>query len=343
MTPQEALKEILAGRHLERAATEALFGKLMDGALSEAMKSALLVALAMKGEVATEIAGAAAAMRRRVLPIPHGLDDLVDTCGTGGDGKGGFNVSTCAALVAAAAGAKVAKHGNRSVSSRSGSSDLLAALEVVIDLSPEDAARALNQVGIAFLFAPRMHPAMKEVMPVRRELGVRTLFNLLGPITNPAGARRQVIGVYAEALVPTIAEVLRELGTDHALVVHGDGYDEITTTGATRVAEVRHGKIEHYQLHPRDFGFAEVGPDAVRGGTAAENAAIARRLLAGEKGPLAELVALNSGAAIFVAGLAEDLAAGVALAERLLEEGAALKKLEELQAFTPTAPRAEPG
>lgn len=342
MTPQEALKEILAGRSLARAATEELFGQLMDGRLSDTMKSALLVALAMKGEAPSEIAGAAAAMRRRVLPIPHGMTDLVDTCGTGGDGKGGFNVSTCAALVAAAAGARVAKHGNRSVSSRSGSSDLLAALGVVIDLSPEDAARALGEVGIAFLFAPRLHPAMKEAMPVRRELGVRTLFNVLGPITNPAGARRQVVGVYAESLVPTIAEVLRELGTDHALVVHGDGYDEITTTGVTRVAEVRGGQVESYQLHPRDFGLAEVGPAQVAGGTPEENAATARRLLGGEPGPLADLVALNSGAAIYVAGLAADLAQGVLLARRLLEEGAALRKLDQLKAFQPSPAESAP-
>lgn len=334
MTPQEALKEILAGRSLERAATEELFGLLMDGQLSDTMKAALLVALAMKGETAGEIAGAAAAMRRRVLHIPHGLPDLVDTCGTGGDGKGGFNVSTCAALVTAAAGAKVAKHGNRSVSSRSGSSDILAALGVVIDLSPEDAARALQQVGIAFLFAPRMHPAMKEVMPVRRELGVRTLFNVLGPITNPAGARRQVIGVYAAHLVPTIAEVLRDLGTDHALVVHGDGYDEITTTGRTLIAEVKGSEeIRSYEVHPRDFGLAEVGPAQIEGGSPEESAAKARRILAGEAGPLADLIALNSGAAIYVAGLAADLATGVQIARKILEEGHALRKLDELKAF----------
>lgn len=340
MTPQQALKEILAGRSLDRPATEELFGLLMDGQLSDTMKTALLVALAMKGESAAEIAGAAAAMRRRVVHIPHGRADLVDTCGTGGDGKGGFNVSTCAALVLAAAGAKVAKHGNRSVSSRSGCSDLLSALGLAVDLSPEDAARAIEEVGIAFLFAPRMHPAMKEVMPVRRELGVRTIFNLLGPVTNPAGARRQLVGVYAEPLVATIAEVLRELGTEHALVVHGDGYDEITTTGVTRVAEVRGGKIESYELHPRDFGLAEVGPAQVQGGSPEENAAAARRLLAGAPGPLSDLVALNSGAAIYVAGLAPDIKTGVAMAQKLLEEGAPLRKLDELKAFKPSAQEA---
>jgi anthranilate phosphoribosyltransferase len=340
MTPQQALKEILAGRSLDRPATEELFGQLMDGQLSDAMKAGLLVALAMKGETAAEIAGAAAAMRRRVLHIPHGRTDLVDTCGTGGDGKGGFNVSTCAALVVASAGARVAKHGNRSVSSRSGCSDLLGALGLAVDLSPEDAARAIEEVGIAFLFAPRMHPAMKEVMPVRRELGMRTIFNLLGPVTNPAGARRQLVGVYAEPLVATIAEVLRELGTEHALVVHGDGYDEITTTGRTKVAEVRGGRIESYQLHPRDFGLAEVGPAQVAGGSPEQNAEAARRLLAGAPGPLADLVALNSGAAIYVAGLAPDIKTGVAMAQKLLEEGAPLRKLDQLKAFKAGAPEA---
>ena len=335
MTPQEALKEILAGRSLGREATEALFGRLMDGELSDTLKSALLVALAMKGEAAAEIAGAAAAMRRRVLHIPHGLDDLVDTCGTGGDGKGGFNVSTCAALLTAAAGARVAKHGNRSVSSRSGSSDLLAALGVKIDLSPNDAARALQEVGIAFLFAPRMHPAMKEVMPVRRELGLRTLFNVLGPITNPAGARRQVIGVYADHLVPLIAEVLRELGTDHALVVHGDGYDEITTTGKTRVAEVQGDAIQHYELHPADFGLPLATPETIAGGGPEDNAGLTHRVLGGEDGPLADLVALNTAAALYVAGKAASLAAGLEQARELLARGAGLHKLDELKAFQP--------
>lgn len=334
MTPHDALRTLLAGRSLERAATEDLFGQLMDGQLSDVMKSALLVALAMKGESPAEIAGAAAAMRQRVLRIPHAIPDLIDTCGTGGDGKGSFNVSTCAALVAAAAGAKVAKHGNRSVSSRSGSADVLAALGVVIEQTPEQAGATLAEVGIAFLFAPRLHPAMSAVMPVRRELAMRTIFNVLGPLTNPAGARRQVIGVYAEALVEPIAQVLNDLGTDHALVVHGDGYDEITTTGRTRVAEVRDGKIRTYDLLPRELGLAEVGAAQIAGGTPEENAAMTRRVLAGEDGPLADLVAANAGAALYVAGLAADLPAGVVRARQVLEEGSALDKLEALKAST---------
>jgi anthranilate phosphoribosyltransferase len=228
----EALRRLLARQDLSREQTEALFGQLMDGAFDDAQKAALLVALAMKGESPEEIAGAAAAMRRRVVPIRHRQELAIDTCGTGGDGRGTFNISTAAALVAAAGGAVVAKHGNRSVSSRSGSADVLAALGVRLEIEPEAAGRALDEIGIAFLFAPRLHPAMREVMPVRRELGVRTVFNLLGPLTNPAGAQAQVLGVYARDRVEPVARVLLALGTRHALVVHGsDGLDEITTPG----------------------------------------------------------------------------------------------------------------
>src|SRR5687768_8750776 len=245
-----ALVRVTGGESLTREETEELFGQLMDGVVSETLKAALLVALRMKGEAVPEISGAAAAMRRRAIHIPHNRGDVVDTCGTGGDGRGTFNISTAAALVAAAAGAPVAKHGNRSVSSRSGSADVLAALGVRIEVEPALAGRALDELGIAFLFAPRLHPAMREVMPVRRELGVRTIFNLLGPLTNPAGARRQLMGVYAAELVPIVASVQAELGSEHALVVHGDGLDEITTTGTTTVGEVRGGKVTLYQLEP---------------------------------------------------------------------------------------------
>ena len=207
IAPNDALKRILAREDLSRDETEALFGQLMDGELSEAMKAALLIGLVMKGEATSEIAGAASAMRRRVVAIPHQIEAVVDTCGTGGDGKGTFNISTAAALVAAGAGVPIAKHGNRSVSSKSGSADVLAALGVGIETVPEAAGRALHEVGIAFLFAPRLHPAMKEVMPVRKALGVRTLFNVLGPLTNPAGARRQVMGVYSADLVEPIKTV----------------------------------------------------------------------------------------------------------------------------------------
>lgn len=333
MTPQDALKEILAGRDLSREVTEELFGDLMDGRITETMKAALLIGLAMKGEAPAEIAGAAAAMRRRVIKIPHGRNDVIDTCGTGGDGRGTFNVSTCAALIAAGAGARVAKHGNRSVSSRSGSADVLQALGVSIELGPEQAAQAVNDIGIAFLFAPLLHPAMKEAMPVRRELAVRTIFNVLGPLTNPAGARRQVVGVYAEPLVDKVAWVLRELGSDHALVVHGDGLDEITTTGPTRIAEVRGDQIRVSTFDPAELGLARARAEELRGGSPEENARVLRRVLEGEAGKLADLSCLNAGAALVVAGLAEDLRDGLALARLSIASGAANAKLDALSRY----------
>lgn len=329
-----ALAKVMAGHDLSRPEMEALMGRLMDGEISEPLKAALLVAFKMKGEARDEIAGAAAAMRARVIAIPHRQERVIDTCGTGGDGRGSFNISTAAAFAAAAAGAKVAKHGNRSVSSRSGSADVLAALGVPLDVPPAHAARALDEVGIAFLFAPLLHPAMKQVMPVRRELGVRTLFNLLGPLTNPAGARRQLMGVYSLELVEMVAGVLADLGSEHALVVHGsDGLDEITITGPTRIAEARQGRVTVYDLDPRELGLELARPEDLAGGEPAENAAAMRRLFAGEGGPLADAVALNAGAALYAAGLAVDLARGLALAQAALGSGAAGEKLEELAAF----------
>ena len=331
---RDALARIAGGQDLERGETEDLFGQLMDGALSETLKAALLIALRMKGEAVAEIAGAAAAMRRRVLAIPHRRVGVVDTCGTGGDGRATFNISTAAAFVVAAAGVPVAKHGNRAVSSRSGSADVLAALGVEIEASPEAAAAALERVGIAFLFAPRLHPAMREVAPVRRELGLRTIFNVLGPLTNPAGARRQVVGVYAEDLVERLALVLVDLGTDHALVVHGsDGLDEITTTGATRVAEVRGGELHLATIAPEGLGLARATLEDLAGGTPEENARAMERIFAGETGPLADVVAANAGAALYVGGAAHGLREGVERAREVLASGAAAAKLEELRSF----------
>jgi anthranilate phosphoribosyltransferase len=331
----DALRRVIAGEDLARGEMEALIGALMDGALTPAMQAALLTALASKGESVDEIAGAAAAMRRRVVPVAHHRPEAVDTCGTGGDGKGTFNISTAAAIVAAAAGAPVAKHGNRSVSSRSGSADLLEALGVRVQQTPERAAAALDEIGIAFLFAPGFHPAMKRVMPVRRALGVRTLFNVLGPLTNPAGARRQLLGVYAPHLVDRLAAVLAELGSVHALVVHGaDGLDEITLTGPTRLAELRDGRVESRTLEPEELGLARVPAAALAGGEPADNAAALERLLAGERGALAEVAVLNAAAAVYVAGLAEDLREGVERARRTLGSGAAAAKLEELRRFS---------
>ncbi len=330
----EALSRLLSGEDLSRQRTEDLFGTLMDGELSQTMIAALLVALAMKGEVVDEIAGAAAAMRRRVVKIPHHVHGTVDTCGTGGDGKGTFNISTAAALVAAAAGVPIAKHGNRSISSRSGSADVLAALGVAIEQPPAVAGRALAEIGIAFLFAPKLHPAMKEVMPVRQELGVRTIFNVLGPLTNPAGARRQVLGVYAPHLVEILAGVLQQLGAQHAMVVQGlDGLDELTTTGLSHVAELREGVITTYDVDPRDYDIPLSHPMDLAGGTPEDNAATLRRVLAGDPGPLADITVLNAGAAVYVGGLADDLAAGITAARRAIEEGLAAEKLQALVDF----------
>jgi anthranilate phosphoribosyltransferase len=332
------LERLLAGQDLPREETEALFGRLMDGELSPVQKASLLVALRMKGESASEIAGAAQAMRQRVVSIPHGQAQAVDTCGTGGDGRGTFNVSTAAAFVAAAAGVPVAKHGNRSVSSRCGSADVLAALGVPIEVSPAAAGQALDAVGIAFLFAPRLHPAMREVMPVRKELGVRTIFNVLGPLTNPAGTRRQVMGVYAEALVERIAQVQVELAAEHALVVHGQGLDEITTTGPSRLAEVRDGRVKVFTVQPEDFDLPRARPEDLLGGDPEINAEQMRRVFAGEPGPLADITALNAGAAIYVGGLAESLQDGVRRARQLLRTGAAAAKLEALRSFEAREP-----
>lgn len=337
MDPQVALGKIVTGEALERVDMENLFGRLMDGEVADPLKSALLVALRMKGETAGEIAGAAAAMRRRAITIPHHRERVVDTCGTGGDGRGTFNISTAAAFVAAAAGVPVAKHGNRSVSSRSGSADVLAALGVDIEVTPEQAGRALDEIGIAFLFAPKLHPAMREVMPVRKLLGLRTVFNVLGPLTNPARARRQLMGVYAESLVEPIARVQAELGADHALVVHGeDGLDEITTTGRTLVGEVRGGEVSVYHVTPEELGLPRARLEDLAGGDPAENAAALERVFAGEAGPLADVTAANAGAAIFVGGMAESLAAGVAQARVRLADGSARAKLEALRASSRT-------
>ncbi len=330
--PAAALRRIIAGDSLSRAEMESLVGRLMDGELEEPVKAGLLVGLAAKGESAGEIAGAAAAMRRRVIAIPHGRTRVVDTCGTGGDGKGTFNVSTAAALIAAAAGVPVAKHGNRSVSSRSGSADVLEALGVPIETDAGRAGAALDRLGIAFLFAPRLHPAVKEVMPVRRSLGVRTLFNVLGPLTNPAGAPRQLLGVYAPHLVGLLAEVLLELGSEHALVVHGaDGLDEISTAGETEVAEVRAGRIERHVLTPEALGLPRVALAELAGGDPADNARLMVAVLGGEPGPLLDISLLNAGAAIYVGGLAESIGNGIERAREAVASGAAAGKLDQLR------------
>jgi anthranilate phosphoribosyltransferase len=329
------LKRLIDGQHLDRTSMHDVFSLMMDGGLTDAQKSALLVALRMKGETPEEITGAALAMRERVTPLDVDRTDLVDTCGTGGDGRGTFNISTVAALVAAGAGANVAKHGNRAVSSSCGSADVLAALGVHIDLDAPRMSAVLRRVGIAFLFAPKLHPAMGAVVAVRRELGVRTIFNVLGPLTNPAFARRQVLGVYSPHLVGVVARVLAALSTDHALVVHSrDGLDEISPAGPTHVCEVRGDDIREYDITPEEIGIATHALDAIGGGDAAENARIARRVLAGEEGAPREVVVANAGAALYVAGAAPTLRDGAELARQSIDSGRAAGKLDELIAVT---------
>jgi anthranilate phosphoribosyltransferase len=334
-----AIKRAVEGQDLGRDEMYEVFGHVMDGRTSDVQKSALLVALRMKGETADEITGAAMAMRDRVTPIDLGTDstriNLVDTCGTGGDGRGTFNVSTVAALVAAGAGANVAKHGSRAVSSSCGSADLLSALGVQIDLDAAHMTGVLRRVGIAFLFAPKLHPAMSAVAGIRRELGVRTIFNVLGPLTNPAFARRQVLGVYAERLVETVAHVLVALGAEHALVVHSrDGLDEISVSAPTRVCEVRGGEVRAYDVTPEDLGVGLHDLSELAGGDARENAGIALDILGGGNGARHDIVVANAGAALYVAGLATSIREGVALAHESLAGGAAMRKLEELIAVT---------
>jgi anthranilate phosphoribosyltransferase len=330
-----AIKRAVDGQNLGRDEMYEVFGQVMDGRTSDVQKSALLIALRMKGETADEITGAAMAMRDRVTPIDADRANLVDTCGTGGDGRGTFNVSTIAALVAAGAGANVAKHGNRAVSSSCGSADLLAALGVQIDLDAARMSDVLRRVGIAFLFAPKLHPAMSAVAGVRRELGVRTIFNVLGPLTNPAFARRQVLGVYAERLVETVARVLAALGAEHALVVHSrDGLDEISVSAPTRVCEVRGGEVTAYEITPDDLGVGTHDLGALAGGDSRENAGIARDVLGGANGARHDIVVANAGAALYVAGLAASIRDGVALAHESIASGAAKQKLEELIAVT---------
>ncbi|MBV8519554.1 MAG: anthranilate phosphoribosyltransferase [Acidobacteria bacterium] len=327
----DAIKRVVDGRHLGRDEMREVFGAVMDGRTTDVQKSALLVALRMKGETPDEIAGAALAMRERVTPLDVDGVNLVDTCGTGGDGRGTFNVSTIAAIVAAGAGAKVAKHGNRAVSSSCGSADLLAALGVNIDLDAARMSAVLRRTGIAFLFAPKLHPAMSAVAGVRRELGVRTIFNVLGPLTNPAFARRQVLGVYAERLVDVVARVLAALGVEHALVVHSrDGLDEISVSAPTVVCEVRDGEVRSYELTPDDLGLATHTLDDLLGGDARMNATIARAILEGAGDARHDIVVANAGAALYVAGLAPTIRDGVALARESLASARALGKLEEL-------------
>jgi anthranilate phosphoribosyltransferase len=338
VTIVEALGELLDGRSLDRSQARAVMAQVMRGEATPAQIGGFLVALRLKGETADEIAGCAEAMREHALPVRPARDELVDTAGTGGDGARTFNISTAAALVAAAAGAAVAKHGNRAVSSASGSADVLEALGFDLEQEPERIARSIDELGFGFLFAPTHHPAMRHAGPVRKELGARTVFNVLGPLTNPAGARAQVVGVYAPELVPTIAEVLAGLGARRAFVVHGaGGIDELSPAGPNLVCEVVGGSVRRREIDPADFGVPRCAPEELRGGSPAENAATIRSVFAGEDGAKREAVLLNAAGAIAAAGRANDLAEGYAAAREAVDSGAAAARLEELVAFSRAA------
>ena len=328
---QEAIGDLIAGADLGRARTRAVMDQIMSGQATDAQIGAFLVALRIKGETIDEIVGCAEVMREKATPIVTVRPELIDTCGTGGDASGTFNISTTVAFVACGAGLAVAKHGNRSISSQCGSADVLAALGVNVEASPEKVGECIDEVGIGFLFAIALHGAMKHAIGPRRELATRTVFNILGPLTNPAGAKRQLIGVFDGALTEALAGVLRELGSEQALVVHGsDGLDEITLTGPTQVTELRDGQVSTRQIHPGDFGLQTVSAEALKGGDADYNARILRGVLDGEEGPQRDVVLLNAGAAMVVGGLAEDITAGLDVARASIDSGKARHALDRL-------------
>jgi anthranilate phosphoribosyltransferase len=331
---RELLQRLIDRRDLDGGELERFLGEVMDGRCDPVEVAAVLVALRAKGETPNEVAAAARAMRARALGVPVADPErAVDTCGTGGDGSETLNISTAAALVAAAAGVPIAKHGNRSVSSRCGSADVLEAAGMSLELGPDALARLHDEIGIAFLFAPRLHPAMASVMPVRRILRVRTVFNLLGPLTNPAGVRRQVVGVWGREVQPLVAGAIAELGARHALVVHSDdGLDELSVAAPTTVVEVRDGVVVgSWRVEPVELGLEAGDPESLRGGSVAENAARLRSILdGGERSAAAEAVALNAAAALYVGGIVAGLAEGVVMARELLRSGAAGERLRRL-------------
>jgi len=325
------------GRHedLSEAQAAAAMGSIMRGEAAPAQIAGLLVGLAMKGERPAELVGFATTMREHAVSLRRTRGTVFDTCGTGGDRSGSFNISTAAALVVASCGVRVAKHGNRSVSSRCGSADVLQALGVDVQMTPEAASRCLDEAGIAFLFAPTFHPAMRHAAQARKDLGVRTAFNLLGPLTNPARPTHQIVGVPRPELTELIARTLLALGAERAWVVHGaDGLDELSTTGHTKVSEVRDGAVHTFYVHPSDYGLPKAVAGALAGGDAAENAAIVASVLAGEPGAARDVVLLNAGAALMVAGAADSVRAGVGRAEEALDSGAARRTLARLAAVS---------
>ncbi len=338
----EAVRALVDGRPLSRIEAAAAMEAIMTGAATNAQIAAFLTALRMKGETVEELIGFAQVMRQKVVRIrAHGeemaaltgtdREMLVDTCGTGGDAAGTFNVSTATAFVVAGTGLRVAKHGNRSVSSLCGSADVVETLGINLELTPAQVARCIDEAGIGFLYAPLLHTAMRHVMPARREMGIRTVFNMLGPLTNPAGANAQVIGVYAAALTEPLARVLAELGTARAFVVHGaDGLDEISNTGESRISEVREGAVRTFTVRPEEFGVDRATIAELRGGDREQNADIIRAILDGESGPRRDIVVMNAAAALVAGGRARELKEGVEVAARSIDSGAARAKLEAL-------------
>ena len=336
MLPQHALQRIVANQEILHDDMVALMRQIMQGEVSPVLIAAIITGLRMKKETVGEIAAAAQVMRELAAKVDVAEDaHLVDTCGTGGDSLHTFNISTTSAFVVAAAGGRVAKHGGRSVSSKSGSADVLEALGVNLNQTPQQVAQCIDEIGVGFMFAPNYHAAMKHAAPVRRELGIKTLFNILGPLTNPAGARQQVLGVFSEDLVKTLAHVLQQLGSRHVLIVHGsDGLDEITISGATHIGELKNGQVAGYTIRPEDFGLKTAAIETIRVADSEQAKVMLLSVLDNAVGAARDIVLLNAGAAIYVAGITESLAQGIEKARQAIESGAARDKLKQLIAFT---------
>jgi len=328
---KELIEKLTRHEDLTSDEAAAAMNEVMEGRAAPAHIAGLLIGLAMKGERPPEIVGLARAMRAHAVQVSRRYEDLFDTCGTGGDRADTFNISSCAAIVVAAAGVRVAKHGNRSASSRTGGADVYEALGIRVTAAPAVVERCLAEAGIGFFFAPTFHPSMRHAGPVRRELGIRTAFNLLGPLTNPAGATRQIVGVPRSEFTELMARALMLLGTKRAWVVHGaDGIDELTTTGYTKISECRDGAVNTFYLHPGDVGLPKAAPGALQGGDAHENARIIERILDGGRGPARDVVLLNAGAALFIAGAASSIEDGIAKGSRAIDRGDAKHVLEQL-------------
>jgi anthranilate phosphoribosyltransferase len=329
----KAIFKLVEGLNLSEPEMIAAFSEIMEGKATPAQIASFITALRMKGETVDEITGAAKTMREMASKIPvSGTGDLIDTCGTGGDNRNTFNISTTAAFVVSAAGVRVAKHGNRSISSRCGSADVMEELGIKVYLKPEDIGRCIDETGIGFLFAPNLHGAMKHAFGPRKEIGIRTIFNVLGPLTNPAGANIQILGVYDGRITEMLAKVLNRLGTRRALVVHGlDGLDEITICAETIISELKNGEVSTYRIHPMDYGLPVRELGDIKGSTAKENAEIVLKVLKGEKGPYREIVLINAGAALMAADIVKSLKEGMKRAADIIDSGLAYKKLQALK------------